>query len=498
MISTAQAGTLAEALGFDLNPEQLNESAAQLNRLSDQLTDTSIEEAIDRAGKPPYSRDAVCEDVTVEGEVAPGFESVRDAFTSNFQKGLERNAQLCVYRNGERVVDLWGTNNEPGMSTGPESGYTGDTIQSVYSSGKAIESTIFGMVVDRGLCAYDDLVVKYWPEFAEGGKDHLTIADILRHDAGLHAFSEEIAPDDIADIANPNGRLASIVGNQAPWRWAEGEFKGQIPRIYHAVTRGYVLSQILIRVDPEGRTLGKWLAEELAGPLGVDFYCGPHNEAFLTRETPEAEMHFQTGPDAAYQFANAAAAGTFRRVLQKPSPMEAWTAELEKDPLHPHSPEQDPQGRLTMGKDEGTSPQGFFRDPGHPDSRHLEISSASSKANARAMAAIMGMLANNGSMHGQQLISAEGIAKAVDRRIPISERPNGRFGMVGADFVNCGLGAQASHTYGWGGAGGSAIHFNDKYGTGFGYACTGFAGGLTGDQDRVGPLVAALRKSMRG
>ena len=264
MTQTELTQQLTRALGFDLSEQEVNIVAEELERMQaarrEALPDgtlVSLEQAIKRAGCGPYCAGKNSDSFTVDGQVAAGFEGVRDAFTGNFQKGMERNAQLCIYHQGERVVDLWGENKEQGMSTAPDSGYNGDTLQSVYSSGKAIESTVFAMAVDRGLCRYSDLVTKYWPEFGQNGKAEMTIAGVLRHDAGLHAFDEAFTANDVRDQANPDGNMARIIAAQAPWRWPSGPYAGNVPRIYHAVSRGYVLSQILIRADPAGRRRGR-------------------------------------------------------------------------------------------------------------------------------------------------------------------------------------------------------------------------------------------------
>ena len=191
--------------------------------------------------------------------------------------------------------------------------------------------------------------------------------------------------------------MSRIISSQAPWTWPSGEYAGKAPRIYHSVSRGYVLSQILIRVDPKGRTIGQWMADELCGPLEAGFYCGPHDAAFGRGERPEAEMR---SPDRAYQYANGMVPTIIRRVLSDripPSPMEAAQAEMAKDPLFSISPEQNPQGRLSGGR---PNPMGFDIDPGDADSRFLEITSSSSRANARGMARVMGMLGNGGELDG--------------------------------------------------------------------------------------------------
>ena len=105
----------------------------------------------------------------------------------------------------------------------------------------------------------------------------MTIADVLRHDAGLHTFSEQMTSEDEADQANPNGRMAQIIAATPAWKFAGGPAKGQTPRIYHATARGYILNQILIRADPKGRTIGQWMVRP---------YCTPYLTCSLTSICP--------------------------------------------------------------------------------------------------------------------------------------------------------------------------------------------------------------------
>jgi CubicO group peptidase (beta-lactamase class C family) len=180
--------------------------------------------------------------------------------------------------------------------------------------------------------------------------------------------------------------------------------------------------------------------------------------------------------------------------------METAIAELEKDPLYAISPGENPQGRISgekgNGTGEGPSPMGFEVDPGDADSRYLEITSSSSRASARGMGAIMGMLSNGGSLNGTRIISAEGIENAIRHPVSAADRPNGRFGMAETIFVQGGWCVLGRDTYGWGGAGGSVLQFSPAHSMGFGYTCTGFAVGLSGDQDRVGPIVRALQDAL--
>ena len=126
------------------------------------------------------------------------------------------------------------------FSTAPESGYDGDTLQIVYSSTKALAAAVFALAADQGLFKYDDTVASIWPEFAQNGKQSMTIADVLRHDAGLQAFDEPFTLEDTADQKNPDGTMSRVIAAQKPWAWRDGPDKGLTPRIYHAISRGFI------------------------------------------------------------------------------------------------------------------------------------------------------------------------------------------------------------------------------------------------------------------
>ena len=87
---------------------------------------------------------------------------------------------------------------------------------------------------------YEDKVAKHWPEFAQNGKADMTIADVLRHDAGMASFSEDISKEAVLDQANPDGEMGRIIAAQRPWSFSAGPAKGQIPRTYHGISRGYI------------------------------------------------------------------------------------------------------------------------------------------------------------------------------------------------------------------------------------------------------------------
>ena len=117
---------------------------------------------------------------TIEGITAQGFETVRDLFEENFKTGREDNAQLCVYVGEELVVDLWGYSSD--------GNYNGDTLSTVFSNTKSLTSICMAMMYDQGLISYSDKISMHWPNFAKHHKEDITIADLMRHEAGLANF----------------------------------------------------------------------------------------------------------------------------------------------------------------------------------------------------------------------------------------------------------------------------------------------------------------------
>jgi CubicO group peptidase (beta-lactamase class C family) len=199
--------------------------------------------------------------VTVHGTVAPGLEPVREAFAANFQRTgdyAEVGAALCVYRRGEKVVDLWGgfANAE---RTRP---WTADTLINVWSTTKLATAVAVARCVDRGLIAYDQPVAEVWPEFAAVGKGAITIAEVMSHQAGLPGFVEPTTLDDFDDWDRVTARLAA----QAP------VFEPGTLNSYHAATYGFLAGEIVRRAS--GKTLGTLLRDEVTGPLGADLFVG--------------------------------------------------------------------------------------------------------------------------------------------------------------------------------------------------------------------------------
>ena len=178
----------------------------------------------------------------VEGHVARGFEAVRDAFADNFARRGELGGACCAYHRGEKVVDLWG---------GIRNKQTGElweqkTMVIVYSATKGLAAMTFAIAHSRGWLDYEERVCAYWPEFAQQGKEKITVRQLLAHQAGLFALDQPIDRSLVADL----DRLAMVLARQKP-AWEPGTRQA-----YHAITLGFYESEILRRIDPRHRSLG--------------------------------------------------------------------------------------------------------------------------------------------------------------------------------------------------------------------------------------------------
>lgn len=196
----------------------------------------------------------------IGGTVAPGFEPVRTQFEKNFSSRGELGAACAVYVEGEKVVDLWGGHRN-GRGTDP---WEKDTLVMVYSTSKGLAGMAVALAHSRGLLDYDERVAEYWPEFAAQGKHDVTVRQLLAHQAGLCVIDERLDARGLAD----HDALAKILAQQRP-AWKPGSRQG-----YHALSLGWYESALIRRIDPEGRSLGRFFAEEIAEPLKLEFYFG--------------------------------------------------------------------------------------------------------------------------------------------------------------------------------------------------------------------------------
>jgi CubicO group peptidase (beta-lactamase class C family) len=192
--------------------------------------------------------------------VAPGFEEVREEFVRNFAERGEIGAAVAAYWRGDQVVDLWGGRRTP---TG-DAPWSEDTMVLVNSTTKGIAAMTIAVANSRGWIDYDGRVAEYWPEFAQNGKQEVTVRQVLSHEAGLVWIDEPLHFEDLRDLDH----VADALARQKP-AWEPGSRHG-----YHAMTIGLYMQELIRHVDPAHRTLGRFFAEEIAGPLGIEFYIG--------------------------------------------------------------------------------------------------------------------------------------------------------------------------------------------------------------------------------
>jgi CubicO group peptidase (beta-lactamase class C family) len=196
--------------------------------------------------------------VDLGGSCEPGFEPVQEMLVANIESGVELGASLYVTVDGDPVVDLWGGWRDR-QKTDP---WTEDTIVNVFSATKCVTSLAVLTLVDRGEIDVDAPVAQYWPEFGQNGKEGVLVRHILSHTSGVSAWEQPFRPSDAFDWAASTSKLA----RQALW------FEPGSVGCYHASNFGHLNGEVVRRVT--GKTLGTYIAEEIAGPLDADFLLG--------------------------------------------------------------------------------------------------------------------------------------------------------------------------------------------------------------------------------
>ena len=435
---------------------------------------------------------------TVDGKVEPGWEEVRRVFEANFVLGWERGAQLVVRHRGKVVVDLWGRNDASDVPAvrSPITGelYGPDTLQALFSSNKVTASLCLVMAVDRGWCDFGDTIVSLWPEFASdpaSEKARLTVADLLRHETGLHAFD---TPPTLAHLRDP-ALMSALIESSTP-AWPTGEFIPATRRYYHAVTRGWIISSLLRKIDPQRRVCAEFLRDEVYSKLGVEagFKLGVPTEEQGNLNLCHMEM-----PSKSYAF-----------FTMLPFMLRMVTGTLPDALKEVLKASKDPQMKrkfANLGDDLVLEAGGGILDT-VVDPRVLEagIPSMGGVANARAMATIAACLANGGTIDGTCIVSDATLRRALLQ--PVVRHT----GMVFVDtaftqggwcdldhFIECNLKNKevdvvqdGSSTYGWSGYGGSTLQFSTERQLGIAYAMTGM---LTAPDD-INENMMRLRKAI--
>ncbi len=240
--------------------------------------------------------------VEVGGFVANGFEPVRDAFVRNFQKRNDVGAAFCAYRNGEVVVDIWGgladaTTKRPWAS---------DTVAIGFSMTKGVTATVANWLMERDWLDPHAPVAQYWPEFGANGKQAITVAELLSHQAGLAVIEGEFS----LDAALSWDPVVAALAAQAP-QWEPGTAHG-----YHLRSFGWLAGELIQRCDPQHRRVAQIIAQEIVAPLGLDLWLGiPETlEPRVARLVPPPTSNFDiipkdsdiwramTGPDSQFGY----------------------------------------------------------------------------------------------------------------------------------------------------------------------------------------------------
>jgi CubicO group peptidase (beta-lactamase class C family) len=298
--------------------------------------------------------------VKIEGTCDPRFERVKEVFADSFANGMEVGAAVAATLDGKPIIDLWGGHADKAKSKP----WTRDTLVNVYSTTKGLAAICAHRLVDQGKLDLDAPVAKYWPEFAQAGKEKIPVNQLLSHRAGLPAIRKQLPMD---AYFNWNVMCAALAAHE-PW-WEPGTRHG-----YHAITFGYLIGEVIRRIT--GKTPGTCLRDEIARPLNLD-------------------MHI--GVDASF---DARIAELIGAPPPPPGPPDQFT-EMASDPES-----------VTFKAVANPRP---VIDPALINSREwrgAEVPAANGHATARSLAALYGALASGGKANGYTVLTPESIRRA--------------------------------------------------------------------------------------
>ncbi len=196
--------------------------------------------------------------VEVQGTCSERFEPVKAALADKLASGDELGACIAINVGGHTVADMWGGYRDEARTTP----WTKDTITNVWSSTKTVTNLAALMLADRGQLDVYAPIARYWPEYAASGKQDIEVRHLLAHTSGVSGWEQPFVTRDMYDWDKSTAQLAS----QAPW-WEPGTASG-----YHALNQGHMVGEIVRRIT--GKSLKRFVAEEVAGPLGADFQIG--------------------------------------------------------------------------------------------------------------------------------------------------------------------------------------------------------------------------------
>jgi len=420
--------------------------------------------------------------VKVQGKVAPGYESVKKIFQENFDTGREENAQLCVYVGEEVVVDLWG-------SSSPD--YTADTLTTVFSSTKSLTAIALAWLYDQGLLDYDARITEYWPQFGQNGKEDITVADLMRHEAGLPAAGPVPVEDCLPESIQQNKVGTMLESEEAKWA-VEGK------RAYHAFSRwftflpspkmyrGWIANEVFRRVHPEGSTIGSFVREKISKEFGARVFVGVH-DAEMSDYAPVAEVKasFLFGQSLrpkslgrGVDFSFFELCVLFNRWLTLCwwlifyRWLIFWTFEFcvllcSISKMFKTFPV--PFNNVDMSK-------GLGHVFNQEIVRRGEVSSANGNCSARGLGKVAASMANGGSLNGFTLLSNKGWQALHSNPTPgglgLAGAPPIHFTQGGLAQFKAGDGHNRDGFYGWIGYGGSVFQWEPQLKVGFAYVPT--------------------------
>lgn len=370
----------------------------------------------------------------IEGFCANGEQAALDAFVANFTDDEETGAATCVVRDGKTVVDLWGGYADVAR----DQPWSVGTTVCMMSVAKGFAVTCLHMLADRGLVDYDQPVREIWPEFGAAGKADVAVRHLLDHRAGLPAIKPAWPELSIYDAPAMTRALAA-----SPPLWEPGTRAG-----YHVLTLGFLVGELVRRID--GRTIGNFLRDEIAGPLGLDYAIGL---APARLDEPAEYQRVITGT-------------IFDESIAPPDTLNtrAWDQMPKSETFNSH------------------------------DWRRAEIPGANGHGTARAVGRFYGALARGGEIDGVRLLSSDGLARATELQWAETDIVLGRpyrmsLGyLLNNDFIYMGPSPRA---FGHHGVGGSIGFADPDARVGFCYA-TAKAHARFDNGPRAGRVVRAV------
>ena len=314
----------------------------------------------------------------VHGFVLPGFEGVAHSFTRQLRRG-NGGAAVAVYHHGKAVVDLWGGSRDDD----DDEPWLEDTLAMSFSTTKGVTSTAVHLLASRGLVDYREPVATYWPEFAQNGKAAVTVADVLTHAAGLHRVRTLVdSAHRMLDWEHMTDALAKAEPVYAP-----GTDSG-----YHGLTYGWLAGEIVRRVD--GRSLARFVDEEIAEPLGLDglyIGCPPGQRHRVAALHPLGNLVFGPRPARIVQ----------RRIGARFSQVLAAL----RVPLVPQ------RAINTL------VPRRMNEVMYSPELMDAEVPSANGFFTARSLARMYAMIAGHGEIDGVRLLTRETVDEIAEVRV---------------------------------------------------------------------------------